>query len=115
MDKAWHIHDVLASRVMRVCGSMSPQSLREIGSRRQIRRTRSHARKLVANDAQDEVVGAALRTKNKVNPVYISVGSRMSLEIAIELTLRCDGGYRQPEPTRRAHLLVNKLRLENTE
>jgi len=26
------------------------------------------------------------------------------------LTLRCDGGYRQPEPTRRAHLLVNALR-----
>jgi hypothetical protein len=32
------------------------------------------------------------------------------LEGAIDLTLRCDGGYRQPEPTRRAHLLVNALR-----
>jgi thiol-disulfide isomerase/thioredoxin len=30
--------------------------------------------------------------------------------LAIDLALRCDGGYRQPEPTRRAHLLVNALR-----
>jgi len=29
---------------------------------------------------------------------------------AVELTLECDGGYRQPEPTRRARLLVNALR-----
>jgi deoxyribonuclease V len=32
------------------------------------------------------------------------------LQGAIELTLQSDGGYRQPEPTRRAHLLVNALR-----
>ena len=29
---------------------------------------------------------------------------------AIDLALRCDGGYRIPEPTRRAHLLVNEMR-----
>lgn len=57
-----------------------------------------------------EVVGAALRTKNKVNPVFISPGHLIDLPTAVDLTLRCDGGYRLPEPTRRAHLFVNALR-----
>jgi deoxyribonuclease V len=62
-----------------------------------------------------DVVGAALRTKDKVNPVYVSPGHLIDLETAIDLTLRCNGGrrgfgYRIPEPTRRAHNLVNSLR-----
>lgn len=57
-----------------------------------------------------EVVGAAVRTKNKVSPVFISPGHLIDLPTAIDLTLRCDGGYRLPEPTRRAHLFVNSLR-----
>ena len=57
-----------------------------------------------------EVIGAALRTKNKVNPVYVSPGHLIDLETAIALTLQCNGGYRIPEPTRRAHNLVNALR-----
>jgi deoxyribonuclease V len=58
----------------------------------------------------DETVGAALRTKTRVQPIYVSPGHLIDLAGAIELTLRADGGYRQPEPTRRAHLLVNALR-----
>jgi deoxyribonuclease V len=57
-----------------------------------------------------EVVGAALRTKRNVQPVFVSPGHLIDLEGAIDLTLKADGGYRQPEPTRRAHLLVNALR-----
>jgi deoxyribonuclease V len=57
-----------------------------------------------------ETVGAALRTKNRVQPIYVSPGHLIDIEGAVSLTLRCDGGYRQPEPTRRAHLLVNALR-----
>jgi deoxyribonuclease V len=57
-----------------------------------------------------ETVGAALRTKTRVQPIYVSPGHLINVEDAVELTLRCDGGYRQPEPTRRAHLLVNALR-----
>lgn len=57
-----------------------------------------------------ETVGAALRTKTRVQPVYVSPGHLIDLEGAIDLTLRTDGGYRQPEPTRRAHLFVNALR-----
>ena len=57
-----------------------------------------------------ETVGAALRTKNKVNPVFVSPGHLIDLPTAIDLTLRCDRGYRLPEPTRRAHLFVNDFR-----
>src|ERR1043165_3593528 len=57
-----------------------------------------------------ETVGAALRTKTRVQPIYVSPGHLIDLAGAVELTLASDGGYRQPEPTRRAHLLVNALR-----
>ncbi|MBA2340809.1 MAG: deoxyribonuclease V [Pyrinomonadaceae bacterium] len=59
---------------------------------------------------KEEIIGAALRTKTKVQPIFVSPGHLIDLEGAIDLTLHCDGGYRQPEPTRRAHLLVNALR-----
>lgn len=57
-----------------------------------------------------ETVGAAVRTKNRVQPIFVSPGHLIDLPGAIRLTLECDGGYRQPEPTRRAHHLVNALR-----
>lgn len=56
-------------------------------------------------------IGAALRTKNRVNPVFVSPGHLCDLESAKSLLLACDGGYKIPEPTRRAHLFVNRLRL----
>jgi deoxyribonuclease V len=57
-----------------------------------------------------ETVGAALRTKTRTQPIFVSPGHLINLAGAIDLTLASDGGYRQPEPTRRAHLLVNALR-----
>lgn len=58
-----------------------------------------------------ETIGAAVRTKNRVSPVYVSPGHKIDLAGAIDLMLACDGGYRVPEPTRRAHLFVNRLRV----
>jgi len=58
-----------------------------------------------------EQVGVALRTKNKVAPVYVSPGHRIDLVSAVDLVLRSMRKYRQPEPTRQAHLLVNQLRV----
>jgi deoxyribonuclease V len=49
------------------------------------------------------VIGAALRTKVKVQPVYISVGHKIDLAGALDWVLACCRGYRLPEPTRRAH------------
>lgn len=57
-----------------------------------------------------ETVGAALRTKTKVNPVFVSPGNLCDIDSAISLLLRCDGGLKIPEPTRRAHGFVNRLR-----
>jgi deoxyribonuclease V len=57
-----------------------------------------------------ETIGAAVRTKARVQPIFVSPGHLIDLEGAIQLAMQCDGGYRQPEPTRRAHLLVNALR-----
>ena len=51
---------------------------------------------------RDECIGMVLRTKNKVKPLYISVGHRADLETAVALVRACDGGYRLPEPTRLA-------------
>lgn len=58
-----------------------------------------------------EQVGVALRTKKNVAPVYVSAGHLIDLPAAVELVLRSTSKYRQPEPTRQAHLLVNRLRV----
>jgi deoxyribonuclease V len=55
----------------------------------------------------DEVIGAALRTRPRTRPLYISVGHRINLESAIDFTLRCTKGYRLPETTRWAHKLAS--------
>jgi deoxyribonuclease V len=61
-----------------------------------------------------EQVGVALRTKDKVSPVYVSPGHLIDLDSAVDLVLRSTGKYRQPEPTRQAHLLVNQLRVNES-
>jgi len=54
-----------------------------------------------------EQVGAALRTKDKVQPVYVSVGHRVSLTTAVDLVLQCAPKYRLPETTRLADKLAS--------
>jgi deoxyribonuclease V len=53
-----------------------------------------------------EVVGAAVRTRTGVQPLYVSPGHRVSLETAIDLVLRASPRFRQPEPIRAAHHLT---------
>jgi deoxyribonuclease V len=57
-----------------------------------------------------ECVGMAVRTRDGVKPVYVSVGHRVSLDAAVEVTLACGGGYRVPEPTRLADQLVARAK-----
>jgi deoxyribonuclease V len=52
----------------------------------------------------EEVIGAVVRTRTGVKPVYVSVGNRVSLATAIDYVLRCSR-YRLPETTRWAHSL----------
>lgn len=54
---------------------------------------------------EDEQIGVVLRTRTEVNPVYVSVGHRMTLDEAVQLTLDCSPRYKIPEPTRQAHRL----------
>lgn len=56
-----------------------------------------------------EVIGAVLRTRMGVKPVYVSVGHRISLATAIDYVLRCTTRYRLPETTRRAHWLASAV------
>ncbi len=55
-----------------------------------------------------EVLGFILRTKKGVKPIYISVGHKISLNVAKEIVLRCTKGYRIPEPIRVAHILSKR-------
>ena len=66
-----------------------------------------------------ETVGAVVRTKTRVSPVYVSPGHLADVASAADLALACVRGfaraerrskYRIPEPTRLAHLFVNALR-----
>jgi len=51
----------------------------------------------------DEGIGAVVRTRDGVQPLFVSVGHRIDLETAILLVLHCATRYRLPEPTRWAH------------
>ncbi len=56
-----------------------------------------------------EVIGAVLRTKTGVKPVYISPGHLADLPTALELALRCTTRYRLPEPIRAAHHAAGQM------
>ncbi len=56
-----------------------------------------------------ETIGAVLRTRARVSPVYVSTGHRVGLATAIDYTLRCTTRYRLPETTRHAHRLASGL------
>lgn len=51
-----------------------------------------------------EIIGAVLRSKVGVRPIYISIGHRIDLSTAIQWVMNCCHNYRLPEPSRLAHL-----------
>ncbi len=56
----------------------------------------------------DEVIGAVLRSRARVKPLFVSIGHKVDLPAAIGWVLRCCRGYRVPEPLRLAHQLAGK-------
>jgi len=77
------------------------------------------AKKLLIGDIDKEnniilnniIVGKALKTKKNVKPIYVSIGHKISLESAVNITLHFSK-YRIPEPTRLAHNLLKEIRKE---
>jgi deoxyribonuclease V len=53
---------------------------------------------------KDEIIGAAVRTRSSVKPVFVSIGHKIDLPGSISWVLNCCRGLRLPEPTRQAHL-----------
>jgi deoxyribonuclease V len=50
-----------------------------------------------------EVIGAVLRTRAGVRPLYISIGHNIDLDASVKIVMECCRGYRLPEPARLAH------------
>jgi deoxyribonuclease V len=59
-----------------------------------------------------ERVGAALRTRPGVRPIYISPGHRVGFAAAIRIAMSAVTKYRVPEPTRLADILVERMKRE---
>jgi len=58
----------------------------------------------------EEILGAVLRTRREVKPVFISPGHKIDLPNSIEIVLKCIIKYRLPLPVREAHIFVNQIR-----
>lgn len=80
----------------RLCGEH-----REPGSRRRCR---------TQLKLDGRVIGAVVRTRTDVKPLFVSIGHRVTLDDAVRWTLRCTRGVRLPEPNRLAHRRVTDLR-----
>ncbi|MBN2019594.1 MAG: deoxyribonuclease V [Sedimentisphaerales bacterium] len=80
---------------------------RLIGSFNEPARSRGNFSPLVDGN---EVIGAVLRTRVAVKPVFVSVGHKCTLEDAIKIVLDCSPKYRLPEPSRLAHQLVGRVK-----
>ena len=65
---------------------------------------------LIDEKAGGERIGAVLRMRTGVNPIYISQGHRVGLETAIRMTLAVTDGYRIPRPTRDADRFAGEIK-----
>jgi len=59
---------------------------------------------------RSERIGTVLRTRDRVNPVFVSPGHLTDHPSSIEWVLACGRGYRLPEPTRQADRLVGEYK-----
>ncbi len=57
----------------------------------------------LVDEKTGEVIGAVVRTRTGVKPMFISPGHLMDLPTALRHVLHLSRGFRLPEPTRRAH------------
>jgi deoxyribonuclease V len=57
-----------------------------------------------------EQLGLVIRTKEGVKPVFVSPGHKTNFNDSQQIVLRCVKQHKLPEPTRQAHLYVNRFR-----
>ena len=75
-----------------------------IGDYEEVPQQKGSWKSLIHND---EMIGAVLRTRENVKPLYVSSGHRISLPTAIDYVLQCTPKYRLPETTRIADKLAS--------
>jgi len=61
---------------------------------------------------QEKTVGAVVRTRDCVRPLFISPGHKISLHHSVEIVLQTTRGFRIPEPLRRADILSKRVKRE---
>lgn len=59
-----------------------------------------------------EVVGAAVRTQDRVRPVFVSPGNLIDIEGSVRMVLECSPRYRLTEPIRAADALSRNIKKE---
>ena len=59
-----------------------------------------------------QTIGAVVRSRSGVKPLYVSIGHRVDLPTAIDFVLRCTRGFRLPETTRYAHKVAGGASLQ---
>ena len=59
---------------------------------------------------KEEVIGAVVRTKRGIKPIFVSPGNKIDLDGSIKIVLKCTGKYKLAEPIREAHIFVNKIK-----
>jgi deoxyribonuclease V len=80
---------------------------RLVGEHRPVGRERGRRARLWY---EGRIVGSVVRTRDAVQPVYVSPGHLSDIQTSVRLVLRCCRGYRLPETTRAAHRFVNEVR-----
>lgn len=65
---------------------------------------------LFPDKARRKPVGAVLRTRSHVKPVFLSPGHLIDVESCIRIVLGCLSAFRIPEPLRRADMLSKRLK-----
>jgi len=58
----------------------------------------------------NKIIGAVVRSRESVKPIFISPGHKIDLKTAIQIMLKCCDGYRIPKPTREADHFVNAIK-----
>lgn len=59
---------------------------------------------------RNETVGAVLRTRSRVRPVFVSPGHLITIDEAVAMVLRTTAGFRLPEPQREADRLAAEIK-----